>query len=108
MSDATITPLVPRIRTTVPRDCGSARVVELPARPAGRLIHPLGVVASPRAGDVDPYAHLHSFDPGPLARALMVMAAADAGPARDRNTSLAPGLSPRQTSYRADSGDDSE
>lgn len=77
MSDATITQLNPRaVEAGAPRDCGPARVLELPARPAGRLIRPLGVVPSPPAGDVDPFPHLHT-GPGPLARALMTMAVAD-------------------------------
>jgi hypothetical protein len=69
MSDATITRLTPRpLRAAEPRNCGAARVIELPARRTGRVIEPLGVTPSARAGDVEP---------GPLARALMAMAAAD-------------------------------
>lgn len=76
MSDATIFRLTPRNPPSVePRDCGPARVLELPTRPVGRLIRPLAVASSPRAGDADPFAHLHTYDPGPLARALMAMAA---------------------------------
>ena len=77
MSDATITRLTPRAVEAPPRDCGPARELELPARPTGRVIRPLGVVRSSAAGDADPIAHLHTYDPGPLARALMTMAAAD-------------------------------
>jgi hypothetical protein len=79
MSDATITHLIPKaLERTATRDCGVARVIELPSRPTGRLIEPLGVAPSPRAGDVDPFAHLASYPPGPLARALMTMSVADA------------------------------
>jgi hypothetical protein len=79
MSDATITHLTPRaVERAETRDCGVARVIELPSRPSGRLIEPLGAAPSPRAGDADPFAHLYSYDPGPLARALMAMSAADA------------------------------
>ena len=68
MSDATITRLTPRpLRAAEPRNCGAARVIELPARRTGRIIEPLDVAPSPRAGEA----------PGPLARALMAMAAAD-------------------------------
>ena len=54
-----------------------ATVIPLPtARRAARIIRPLDVPAQ-RSTETEPLPHLCSYDPGPLARALMAMAAAD-------------------------------
>ncbi len=76
MSDATITSLVPRATPiAAPRDCGVARIIELPAaRPTGRLIDP----SAPRTRAERPFRRLDGDDAGPLARALLAMGA---GPA---------------------------
>jgi len=76
MSDATITHLVPRtgLRPTEPRDCGVARVIAMPERPTGRLIEPLDAASSPAHGDGGPTAPADGCSPGPLARALMMLA----------------------------------
>jgi len=80
MSDATIPTLVPRtgVHEERARDCGVARVIPLPEPPIGRIVEPVAG-PGPRTTDEDPHAHLHTYDPGPLARALMAMAAAERG-----------------------------
>jgi hypothetical protein len=79
MSDATITSLVPRATAiAAPRDCGVARIIELPApRPTGRLIDPSVGTPMPRTRAERPFRR-HDDDAGPLARALLAMGA---GPA---------------------------
>ena len=77
MSDATITSLVPRATPiAAPRDCGVARIIELPAaRPTGRLIDPSAVPSAPRTRAWRPFRRLDGDDAGPLARALLAMGA---------------------------------
>ena len=78
MADATISHLTPRaVTATAPRDRGPARVIELPARATGRVIRPLDDRPSSPAAGVGTSAHQHGYDPGPLARALMTMAATE-------------------------------
>jgi hypothetical protein len=75
MSDATITRLTPRpLRAVEPRNCGAARVIEMPARRTGRVIEPLHVPAG-TVLDSDVEYDREADHPGPLARALSAMAA---------------------------------